>query len=198
MPIRERTARACVDVFVDHISELVAATIPTNNTPFHSWRDDNDDFAIVGFRRGAPASVPLETRFGRLHFYLSQAVDAAWEQEKHAFRLRTLRYWYRLQTDPDPRSQALVRWEYDRRVEKTRHSRHHVQLPASLPAPDGELDLNKLHLPTGWVTIEAVIRFLIVDLGVHPPCGNDWADRVHASEQRFFQDFTGKREPALS
>jgi hypothetical protein len=91
MPIRERTAKACVDVFVDHISELVAATVPTKNTPFHSWRDD-EDFAIVGFRRGAPASVPLETRVGRLHFYLSQAVDAAWEEEKDSFRLRTLRY----------------------------------------------------------------------------------------------------------
>jgi hypothetical protein len=47
------------------------------------------------------------------------------------------------------------------------------------------------------VTIEAVIRFLIVDLEVEPPCGDEWADRIHESEKRFFEDFTGKREPAL-
>jgi hypothetical protein len=196
MPIRERSAKACVDVFADHISALVAATVPTNGTPFVSWRDD-EDFAIVGFRRGAPASVPLETRFGRLHFYLSQTVSAEWEAAKNRYRLQTLRYWYRLQTNPDPRSQALVRWEYNREVERAAHSRHHVQIPTSLPAADGFLDFNKLHLPTGWVTIESVIRFLIVDLRVTPPCGDEWADRLHESEEKFFQDFTGKREPAL-
>jgi hypothetical protein len=44
------------------------------------------------------------------------------------------------------------------------------------------------------VTIEEVIRFLIVDLGISPPCGADaWARLLEESERRFFEDFTGKR-----
>ena len=72
-----------------------------------------------------------------------------------------------------------------------------MQLPATLDAGNGTLDLNKAHLPTGWVTIEEVIRFLIVDLDVQPPCGDDWPAKLRVSEDAFFQDFTGKREPAL-
>jgi hypothetical protein len=196
MPIRERTAKACVDVFVDHISALVAATVPTRGTPFLPWRT-SDDFVVVGFRKGQPAAVPLQTCFGRLHFYLCQAVEAAREPDTGTYRLRTLKYWYRLQREADPKAKALVRWEYDRKTDRASHSRHHVQLPATLPVVDGELDFDKLHLPTGWVTIESVIRFLVVDLGVEPPCGDEWAERLHESEERFFNEFTGKREPAL-
>ena len=58
---------------------------------------------------------------------------------------------------------------------------------------DGELDLDKAHLPTGWVTIEEVIRFLIFDLGMQPPCGDSWPDLLEKSERKFFEDFTGKR-----
>ncbi len=64
--------------------------------------------------------------------------------------------------------------------------------PATVPLGDGHLDLDKAHVPTGWVTIEEVIRFLIVDLGVEPPCGSDWVQCVTKSETRFYQEFTGK------
>jgi hypothetical protein len=52
--------------------------------------------------------------------------------------------------------------------------------------------------PTGWVTIEEVIRFLIVDLGMSPPCGDDWPNVVRESERKFYEDFTGKRYEAPS
>lgn len=194
MPIRERTAKKCVDVFTDHISGLIADTVPTKS-PIHSWRP-NDDFAILGFREGAPTAVPLETNLGTLHLYVSQAVDAV-REGRNKYRLRTLRYWYRVQEEPDPTTQALVRWEYDRDTDHARHARHHMQLPATLEAGNGTLDLNKAHLPTGWVTIEEVIRFLIVDLDMQPPCGDDWPAKLRVSEDAFFQKFTGKREPAL-
>jgi hypothetical protein len=42
------------------------------------------------------------------------------------------------------------------------------------------------------VTIEEVIRFLIVDLGVTPVC-DDWPGRVTRAEKRFFTEFTSKR-----
>lgn len=71
--------------------------------------------------------------------------------------------------------------------------RHHVQLPAYLPAAGGRIDLDKVHLPTGWVTIEEVIRFLIVELGLKPPGGGGWPDVLATSERAFYEEFTSKR-----
>jgi hypothetical protein len=50
------------------------------------------------------------------------------------------------------------------------------------------MDLDKLHLPTGWVTIEEVIRFLIAEMGV-PPKIDDWDDKLVESD-RFFREWT--------
>jgi hypothetical protein len=38
--------------------------------------------------------------------------------------------------------------------------------PTKKNGGDGQLDLDKAHLPTGWVTMEEVIGFLIVERGV--------------------------------
>ncbi len=44
------------------------------------------------------------------------------------------------------------------------------------------------------MTIEEVIRFLIVELEVKPPCGEDaWPAKLEESEKAFFEEFTGKR-----
>ncbi len=48
-------------------------------------------------------------------------------------------------------------------------------------------------MPTGWVTIEEVIRFLIVDLELKPPCGDDWPSTLAESERAFFEEFASKR-----
>lgn len=72
-------------------------------------------------------------------------------------------------------------------------ARHHVQLPAYLAAGTGQIDLDKVHLPTGWVTLEEVIRFLIAELGIEAPCGAAWPEVLSESERAFFEEFTGKR-----
>ena len=61
---------------------------------------------------------------------------------------------------------------------------HHVHLPVSIATPDGDLDFGSLHLSTGWVTVEEVIRFLIVEVGVSPKADN-WNDELLASEEKF-------------
>ena len=55
------------------------------------------------------------------------------------------------------------------------------------------LNLNEIHLPTGWVTIEEVIGFAITELEVKPPCGSRWPSVLKISEEAFFDKFTGKR-----
>ncbi len=56
----------------------------------------------------------------------------------------------------------------------------------------GTLDLNKIHTPTGWVTIEELVRFLISELRVKP-VSSKWAEIVAASEMRFREEFTAAR-----
>jgi hypothetical protein len=50
------------------------------------------------------------------------------------------------------------------------------------------LPLNAWHLPTGWIAIEEVIRFCIVDLGVRPKAG--WQAVLAESHEKFTRDFS--------
>ena len=190
MPITARTPSACFDVFTSHLRELVAATV-TARYPLSATTSTTGLRQTISFREAVPVAVPIETAYGRLYFYLGQALEAV--PDNGGYRLTTRQYWYRLQHGPDLSSKAAIRWEYDTATCRTRHARHHAQAATDLTLGDGCLDLDKVHLPTGWVTIEEVIRFLIHDLGMTPPCGEAWCDRIAESEARFFTEFTGKR-----
>lgn len=189
MPIIERAPDACFKRFAAHVRELVAETL-TRRHPLALYQR-GERLMGFSFREREPVAVPIETRFGRLHVYLGQLLEAIPEGKQ--FRLRTRRYWYRLQAAPELTAKALIRWEYDADMARDGPARHHVQLPAYLAAGTSELDLDKLHLPTGWVTIEEVIRFLIIELGVDPPCAAAWPTVLGDSERAFFEEFTGKR-----
>jgi hypothetical protein len=52
-------------------------------------------------------------------------------------------------------------------------SRRHLQGPIRIDFGPRTMSLNALHLPTGHVTLEDVIRFCIHDLGV-PALSEDW------------------------
>lgn len=151
----------------------------------------------LAFRRGTdPTTLPIATPgHGRLYFYFAQALVAESEGRKKV-RLATEQYWYRLQAESGLMAPALFRWEYDRSDQpgQATYPRHHLQLATTLgTASNGEFDLNRLHLPTGWVTIEEVLRFLITELQVTPACGSDWPHHLASSERAFFLEFTSKR-----
>jgi hypothetical protein len=188
MPIIERTPRACFEVFTDHMRALVAATV-TARHPLQMLPSGSR--MILSFREEDPVAVPIDTAYGRLYFYLGQSLEAV--EDPGGYRLKTRQYWYRLQPDAAFRSRATMRWEYDAFTREDHHARHHAQTATTVALADAELDLDKAHVPTGWVTVEEVIRFLIVDLAMTPPCGEQWPAVIAESETRFFQEFTGKR-----
>lgn len=188
MPIIKRTPRECFNVFAEHLRGLVAATV-TTRYPLQMVPTDRK--MTLSFYEGQPIAVPIDTAYGRLYFYLGQALEAV--DDPNGYRLKTRQYWYRIQLDEQLKSQAVMRWEYDATIAVDHYARHHAQLSTAVELGDATLDLNKAHLPTGWVTIEEVIRFLIVDLGMVPPCGDDWPTVVSESERKFYEDFTGKR-----
>lgn len=190
MPIIGRTPADCVNTFRRHVAQLVSKTITTR---FPVRVIERAPRMIMSLSDGA-APLPLDTNVGRVFFSLGQALEAVREDDG-AFRLRTLEYWYRVQETADPKGHAFLRWEYmrPRSVAIAGPPRHHLHARATVPVAAENLDLNKVHVPTGWVTIEEVIRFLIHELGVKPPCGKSWPSVLAESEDAFYERFTGKR-----
>lgn len=186
MPLIARSPAACFETFREHVASLVAATLPTLDPIVVRSVEADPPRATLGFVRG-PAKVT--TNVGPLFFDLVQLLGTE-EEARRKYRLRTLKYWYRLHETAD--GDAFIRWEYEPAALPC--CRHHIQLDAAyLPVAGGELNLNRLHVPTGFVLMEEVIRFLIAEMGVHPPCDDEWQQRLAESERRFFEEFTGKR-----
>lgn len=107
---------------------------------------------------------------------------------KHFFR--TVQYRYAL--TPEHHSEPQLRWEYVRFPHKQKaFSRHHLQGPIPLNLGDDRyhpVTLNDLHLPTGWIPVEEVLRFCIVDLGVKPLSPN-WDEILRESERQSRAEF---------
>jgi hypothetical protein len=87
-----------------------------------------------------------------------------------------------------------LRWEYAGalRPERDDYCRHHIHIGASLPVNGQHMHLSKVHIPSGWTTIEELIRFVIKELRVQPPCGSDWPKRLADSEEIFRKKFSGR------
>ena len=123
---------------------------------------------------------------GGLFLAVSQQLEVEPQSDK-TWRLRTLEYNYHLLEGSHPDSKWIIRWEYvSRRRRHDVHPRHHVHVATVIDTPAGKMDLDKLHLSTGWVTIEEVIRFLIADIGVKPKTA-DWDAELIKSEELFKQ-----------
>ena len=153
--------------------------------------------AQVGFREGnSPKAIPINTNHGKLFFWVSQLVRATPRQAEGDYKLSTLAYWYRLQATAESDAQALIRWEYDRALRTgAKPCRHHVQHQSTISiAGVAALDMNRLHVPTGWVTLEEVLRFLIYDLGMRPPCGGTWHSVIENSERVFRESFSTQHD----
>jgi hypothetical protein len=189
VPILARTPRQAVTLFRDHLAKLVAGTV-TARHPVHQ-AEGRDGTWVVEFRQGElPATVPLKTRYGTLHFFMGQVLEAV--PDGNQYRLQTREYGYRLQNKPGWQEPAVFRWEYIREPAAP-YCRHHLHADTAVELGDQSVRLEDIHVPTGWVTVEEVIRFLVYELGLKPPCGERWTKVLADSESRFYEEFTSKR-----
>jgi hypothetical protein len=195
MAIRRRTARECYEFFREHIAKLFAHAL-TDHYQLQIRRDARDPDAryTLAMSDAGLAPIPIETReHGKLFVYFAQALSVVRDADG-LHRLITLQYWYRIQAAAGAREPALMRWDYERTLAADKHHcRHHLQQHGELAFGARPLDLDKAHVPTGWVTIESVLRFLIADLGVSPPCGEAWSTVLEESERAFFEEFADTR-----
>ena len=136
----------------------------------------------LSFRAGGlGTSIPLESKYGTIYLFLGQLCETRLDT-RHV--VRTASYKYTLTEDLEGEPQ--LRWEYERRWphEDSRWCRHHLQGAINLGLGDERVTLSELHLPTGYIPIEDVIRFCIHDLGVRP-IDDDWHETLEESYDAF-------------
>ncbi|MBC7793533.1 MAG: hypothetical protein H7Z43_07480 [Clostridia bacterium] len=145
------------------------------------------DLASLGFREGNRIlAVKLKTKPENLFFSLSQNIEG--KAAEGDYRLTKKTYGYRLLPSAVITDQALIRSEFEP-MPNDGPPAYHIQSDATA----GKLDLNRLHVPTGRVMIEHVIRFLIVELGHKPPCGDEWPNVLEKSERKYLDDSASHR-----
>jgi hypothetical protein len=195
MAITGRTPNDCFDQFLQHVQQLVSQMLsptyqllcPRVTTPRRTLTFAN---------KPALNAIPLKTRaHGTIYLYMAQELTT--EPHEAGFVLRTKKYWYKLyDQSPVIGDDAIVRWEYASaaRIHDT-HCRHHVQFGKMLkPLPIGgsTFDFTRFHMPTGWVTMEEICRFLVCEFEIAPPCGAAWPSVLAASEDHFYSKATDR------
>ncbi len=112
------------------------------------------------------------------------------------FKVRTIEYWYQYETRTQdelrkPEEVITFHWNPEATGERERRYPHlhigSIMLADQLPVLPGRF--NKAHIPTSRVSLEAVIRFGIEELGVEPVSKheNDWDAILEQTEQRFLR-----------
>lgn len=184
MPITGRTLHEAAQTFCDHLNRVLSTTVTQTRVVAFGPRGARR--IQVTFRQaGQPIKAPLRTRFGQMGLYIGQVCDSVIRGGLH--ELRTVKYTYTL--TPEGTEEPLLRWEYVKEPgPEDRWCRHHLQGNVSLPIGRETVSLNDLHLPTGYVTIEDILRFCIVDLGIEPPSIN-WHEILQESYERFRIEF---------
>jgi len=173
------TPNETFQLFRDHLNDLLHKTI----TDASLLQTKTGDRASLEFRQGkSSVAVKLGKRY---YLYLGQTLQAK-KIEQGTYRLKTLAYAYRIAEGPQREDKWIVRWEYNSRDHQEGfHPRNHCHLPLDLVCFGNRmLSLNKMHIPTGWVTIEEVIRFLIHELKVKAKSAG-WDKYLRESEDKF-------------
>jgi len=194
VPITGRTLWKAGAKFRDHLNGVLASTVTATplvmvEVPRPRRRRGAPPGIQLAFRQnGGPVEASLSTRFGRALLYLGQTCESTISDEK-LHRLRTVSYRYTLR--PEDTQEPLFRWEYEKTPSTGGlYCRHHLQGDITVPFGRSRVPLDDFHLPTGFVTIEEVIRFCIVDLGVASLSGPDqWDAILRDSYEKFRTEF---------
>ena len=173
------TPERIFSTFRDHLASLLNGTITDARLGLVVYGKE----ATIAFGSADRPEAAL-LRSGRWFLALGQNLRAI-RQGERSWRLRTIQYRYRIQGARSEDDPWYLRFEYvSREIRRSLYPRHHLHLPLELSCGNRCVDLGEAHIPTGWVTVEELIRFLIQGLGVRPRKGN-WDKLLRDSEEKF-------------
>jgi hypothetical protein len=173
--------------FREHLNRLLHTTI--TDASLQLLGAERTNRAFLEFRQGEDGVIRCAKVGGGYYLFFGQVLEAEPTVVDGArkYRLRTLRYGYRITEGPTLDSRWLFRWEYESlKIKQHLRPRHHLHINGGVNC-FGErmaLSCSSLHLPSGWIAIEEVIRFLIHELGLEPK-SVDWDQRLRDSEEKF-------------
>ena len=184
MSLTARTPREAFQTVQDHLNRTLNRVLTHARLRFSVRNATQEKTSLAFFDSQArPVAVRLHPS-SPWYFSLRQELQAI--PEGRGYILHTLQYAYRIQRTPSVRDEAEIRFEYVSPATDPDfpYSRHHVQFHRDYHSVRDGFAPNKLHIPTGGVTIAQVIRFLIADLGV-PPLTEEWDEVLRESEKQF-------------
>lgn len=192
MPITGKTAKECFNTFTSHLRPVIAAALGPEHY-LHCQHDGNNSALTLGPQ--SANGIWLDGKGGPFLFSLRQSL-AVVETEDKRWQLTTTAYRYAIYETDDDLADPVLRWDYVANPPAgTQWCRHHVQVgrrsqkAVELRFNAGKLDLNRLHMPTGWVLIEDVLRFLLTDMEVEP-ASYEWETALVDSRETFFEKFS--------
>jgi hypothetical protein len=193
VPITGRKPQECFDRFTGHLRPVIAATLGAEHY-LHFQRDGLNGGALTLGDQNSNG-VWLLGKGGPFLLSLRQKV-AVFENAEKAWQLTTTEYNYAIYETDDELADSVLRWDYKAKPSANeKWCRHHIQIgkraqkAVELPFNDVTLDLNRLHMPTAFVLIEDVLRFLLTDMAVDAASG-DWEAVIDESRETFFGQFS--------
>ena len=178
--------REALDAFHDLATAVLTTTVLAQSAALRLYRGPRgQDTAMLGSFAGPTEPLPLtDGRFLRLRIALSLV------QENNKRRTRTETSSLQYQLDPAG-TRWVFRYDYSR-FPTNKYPAAHVQLRGVLLEeclPGQGTALEHVHLPTGRVSLEAIIRLLIETFKVPPrTTPNVWRPLLALSERAFLDN----------
>ena len=173
----DQQARRTAREFAELVGRVVNATVSECPVGFVDLAEGPE----LGFVAHCPDRIPAPMRLknGR-YLFLYQRLGLRHEERY----LTTVEYQYTYQETPDPEG-WIFRYEYQREPPAGyQYPRAHLHINADPGSYPGNKPFPKLHIPTGRVTIEAVVRHLLDEHSI--PCiSPHWQDVLAETEADF-------------
>jgi hypothetical protein len=144
-----------------------------------------DELQVLTFQHGTPVELRRRDAGSRifldttLHYRLVEVHDP--DDVRGPFHASTGGYMFTIR---DKRKQEIISFHWDPRDPNSRRYPH-LHIGATVLDAENPVfgdSFSRLHIPTGRVTVEDVVRFLIEELKVIP-LQSDWHDTLMASKE---------------
>jgi hypothetical protein len=167
--LRARKSRRAVSAELERVREIVACV--TSRPVFASSRPTLEAELAITFANPVPLRL---RRGGHLLFFMAISIGIEEAVDAHGEAALSVReYRYRLM-EPDERELLAYHWHpHGSSLVTAPHMHLSSRMPVIHLPLGNAIALSDMHLPTGFVGVADIVRFLIIEVGVEPR-RRDW------------------------